>query len=478
MKKKIFIAAAVLISSQLYAQQDSTSQLDAVVFTANKYSQKQSSTGKVLTVIDHSQLERNAGRTLGQVLNEQAGLIINGSQNTLGTNQTVYLRGASEANTLILIDGVPANDASGISGNFDLNQIAIDQVERVEILKGAQSVLYGSDAIAGVINIITKKVNGDKKATINASAAGGTYSTFKATAGVSGVLDAFTYNLRYTRLQSKGFSSAEDVTGSKDFDKDGYGQDVVGLNLSANATKNWKLGFFGQYGKYKTDLDDASFTDDKNNVGENKNLQAGITSLYNFNKGSFTVNLNMNNTERKLDDAKNIPADPGDYDPFNGLYKGRSVFAEAFTNLQLKPHVGLLVGADLRSQNADIETTFSTLGDDSLHADQVSGYASFFLKSLGGFNAELGGRFTNHSQFGSAFTYSFNPSYTIHQQVKLFANIASGFRAPTLYHLASEYGNKDLKPETSSSIEAGVQYMNVKILSVSASPILTGPLTM
>ncbi len=462
MKKKIFIAAAVIFSSHLYAQQDSTKQLDEVVFTANKYPQKQSSTGKVLTVIDRAQLEKNTGRTLGQVLNEQAGLIINGSQNTLGTNQSVYLRGAGAANTLILVDGMPANDASGISGEFDLNQFSIDQVERIEILKGAQSVLYGSDAVAGVINIITKKQTGYKKMKINASAAGGTYGTFKGTAGISGKLDAFTYNLRYTRLQSQGFSAAQDVTGNNNFDKDGYGQDVLGLNLTAQAAKNWKLNFFSQLGKYKADLDDASFTDDKNNQAENKNLQAGISSLYNFNKGSFTVNLNLNNTKRTLKDEKNIPADPNDFDPFNGLYKGRSVFAEAYANLNLQEHVGLLVGADLRNQKADIETTYGKLGKDSLRATQVSGYASFFLKSLGGFNAELGGRFTGHSQFGSAFTYSFNPSYIINKEVKLFANIASGFRAPSLYNLASEYGNKELKPERSASFEAGVQYINVK----------------
>jgi vitamin B12 transporter len=462
MKKKIFIAAAVLISSQLYAQQDSTTQLDAVVFTANKYPQKQSSTGKVLTVIDRVQLERNSGRTLGQVLNEQAGLIISGSQNTLGTNQTVYLRGAGEANTLILVDGVPVNDASGISGEFDLNQIGIDLVERVEILKGAQSVLYGSDAVAGVINIITKKQNGHKKATINASAAGGTYGTFKGTAGVSGKVDAFTYNLRYTRLQADGFSAAADATGKNDFDKDGYGQDLLGLNMALQAAKNWKLSFFGQLSKYKTDLDDASFTDDKNNEAENKNLMAGLSSLYNFNKGTLTINLNQNMIHRTLNDEKNIPADPNDYDPFKGSYKGRSLFAEAYTNLLLQEHIGLLIGADLRGQKSEIETTYGKLGDDSLHATQVSGYASFFLKSLAGFNVELGGRFTNHSQFGSAFTYSFNPSYIINKEVKLFANIATGFRSPSLYHLASEYGNMDLQPETSASFEAGVQYVNIK----------------
>ena len=460
MKRKFLCVAAVVISSQLSAQQDSTAELDQVIVTANKYPQKQSSTGKVLTVIDRLQLERNSGRTLTQVLNEQAGLVINGAQGPLGTNQTVYLRGTSAANTLILVNGVPANDASGISGEFDLNQFDINQVERVEILKGAQSVLYGSDAVAGVINIITKKQEDNKKAAVNASIAGGSYGTFKGSAGLSGKVKAITYNLRYSRLQSTGFSAAQDIAAGKSFDKDGFKQDAIGLNVTAHATQKWQISLFSQAGKYKTDLDDGAFTDDNNSTAENRNLQAGISSLYKFDKGALTVNLNMNNIKRTVSDEKNIPADPNDFDPFNGLYKSSTYFAEAFTNLNVQEHIGLLVGADFREQRADIETSYGKLGKDSLQATQVSGYASFYLKSLTGFNAELGARLTRHSEFGSAFTYSFNPSYLISRKIKLFANIASAFRSPSLYHLASEYGNKNLQPEKTISLEGGVQYIS------------------
>ena len=469
MKKKIFIVAAVIFSNQLLAQQkdatatntDSTKSLDEVVVTANKYPQKQSSTGKVLTVITQTQLQNNTGRTLMQVLNEQAGVIINGSQNAPGTNQTVYMRGAAAANTLILVDGVPVNDAAGITGAFDLNHFAIDQIERVEILKGAQSVLYGSDAVAGVINIITKKQNGHKKAGFNAVVAAGTYGTFKGTAGVSGTVDAITYNLQYSKLSSNGFSAAQDMAGNKNFDKDGIKQDAIGLNITAKATKNWQLRFTGRYDKYKADVDDDALIDDKNNIIENKNWQAGLYSLYQFTKGTVTVNLNLNNTVRKLDDARNIPEDANDYDPYNATYKGNSIFGEAYTNLNLQQHIGLLIGADFRKQKANIQSTYGNLGDDSLHASQVSGYASFLLKSLGGFNAEIGTRFTNHTTFGTAITYSINPSYLINKKLKLFANIATGFKAPTLYNLASEYGNKNLKPEKSNSYETGIQYANV-----------------
>ncbi len=469
MKKKIFIVAAVIFSNHLPAQKtlpvqvsDSSQNLDEVVITANKFPQKQSSTGKVLTVINRQTLLNNTGRTLAQVLNEQAGLVINGSQNTLGTNLTVYMRGAGAASTLILIDGMPANDASGISSEFDLNQFSIDQIERVEILKGSQSVLYGSDAVAGVINIITNKQFVKKPTALNATFSGGSYGTWKATAGLAGGFSKINYDLRYTKLQSTGFSAAQDVVGNKSFDKDGFNQDVLGLNVALQAAKNWQLKLHGQLAKYKTDLDDAAFTDDKNSTAFNKNTQLSISSVYRFNKGIFTVNGSLNNINRSLNDARNVPEDPADYDPFTALYKGNSYFAEAYTSIDLHEHISLQLGADVRHHKATIQTTYGNLGNDSLRAAQTSGYASLLLKSLGSFNAELGSRFTNHTQFGSAVTYSFNPSYLISKQLKIFANVATGFRAPSLYNLASEYGNKLLKPERSNSFEAGIQLLNKK----------------
>ncbi|HMO63464.1 MAG TPA: TonB-dependent receptor [Ferruginibacter sp.] len=462
MKKKIFIVAAAFISSQVQAQTDSTKTLDEVIFTANKQVQKQSSTGKVLTVINRQVLEQNTGRSIAQVLNEQAGIVISGAQNPLGANQYVYVRGASAPNTLILVDGVPAYDASGISPAFDINHFAIDQIEKIEILKGAQSVLYGSDAVAAVINIITKKQDSNKAAGVNASLSGGSYGTFKGMAAVSGKADAITYNLQYSKLKSTGFSAAEDVSGNNNFDKDGFNQDVAGINVTTQAAKNWQLRLFGQYARYTADIDDGAFMDDKNHIISNKNLQAGIASITKFNKGSVTVNLNLNNTDREIDDKRNVPDDPNDYDPYNALYKGKSLFAEAYTNLSLHKNFAVLAGTDIRSNKASSKTSYGDLGSDSLKSTLISGYASLLLKSWHGLSAELGGRYSHHNEFGNAFTYSFNPSYLINRQVKIFANISSGFRAPSLYQLSSEYGNKNLKPEKSNSYEGGIQYTDHK----------------
>jgi vitamin B12 transporter len=180
------VLLALCASVESIAQNAEKSQvLDEVVVSTNKYPQKQSQSGKVVSVIDAATIQRSKGKTVGELLNQQVGLTVIGSQNTLGTNQDLYLRGAGAGYTLILVDGLPVYDPSGASTSFDINLIAIDQIERIEILKGGQSSLYGSDAVAGVINIITTK-NSGKKLGLSGSLAGGSYDTYRASVNAGG----------------------------------------------------------------------------------------------------------------------------------------------------------------------------------------------------------------------------------------------------------------------------------------------------
>ena len=121
MKKHFFVLAALIIGNQLTAQDSTHQQLDEVVLTANKYFQKQNSTGKVLNIINRQQLERSSGKTLSEVLNTLPGLTIIGANSVLGTNQTISIRGAAAGNVLLLIDGIPVNDPSAITNYYDLN---------------------------------------------------------------------------------------------------------------------------------------------------------------------------------------------------------------------------------------------------------------------------------------------------------------------------------------------------------------------
>src|ERR1700712_155984 len=183
MKRKsiLFITAALAVSASLHAQEGDSAynQLNDVVVTANRYEQKQNTTGKVITVINKETIEKSAGKTVAQLLNEQAGVVVNGALNNLGSVQTVNMRGASSGRALILLDGVPVNDPSMINNEFDLNLFSLNDVERIEICRGAQSTLYGSDAVAGVINIITVKKDVTKAFNGAASVSAGNYGMLK-----------------------------------------------------------------------------------------------------------------------------------------------------------------------------------------------------------------------------------------------------------------------------------------------------------
>lgn len=154
---KNFIALLLLINLSASAQTDSVSNLEEVVVTANRFTQKQINTGKVMTVVTQKEIASTPYQSLAEVLNRQVGLSIIGSNNAPGTNMDIYLRGAATGNALILLNGNPIFDASTIRATFDINFIPLSTIERIEILKGGQSTVYGSDAMAGVINIITKK---------------------------------------------------------------------------------------------------------------------------------------------------------------------------------------------------------------------------------------------------------------------------------------------------------------------------------
>jgi len=135
MQRSFFVGAALVLSNLLQAQQDS-SFLQEVVVTANKYEKKQNQTGKVVSVISSEMLRQSGGRSLGELLNQVAGVTAPGANNNLGSNQTINIRGGSAGNTLILLDGIPVNDPSVISNYFDINLLSVDQIERIEILKG------------------------------------------------------------------------------------------------------------------------------------------------------------------------------------------------------------------------------------------------------------------------------------------------------------------------------------------------------
>lgn len=463
---------ATFIFSLLYISataQDSSrvSLLNEVIVTANKGPQKASETGKVVTILSREYLQQNSGKSIASILNQQAGLNLIGSENTPGTVPSVMMRGATNGNVLILVDGLAVNDASQSDNSFDLNFITPDQVERIEILRGSQSTLYGSNAVAGVINIITRK-NGDKKFGVGLNGSYGSYRDFQGSANVHGNVQRFSYLLNYKREKTDGFSDAHDTTGTANFDKDGFRQNVVFAKLGLSAGTRWNFQYLLNWNDYHHDLDEGFYLDDKDYTSTSKYLLNGFSSEYRFKNGSWHVLYSYQRTSRKIVNDSSFQV-PGAYAIFDStLLMARTHQVETYVNWDVTNQIRLIGGASYTRSNMDqrdyLQSIYSATPDttflspDSSHTNQVSLYASLLLHNLDGFNLELGGRFNYHSLYGNNQTISFSPSYLINTHHKVFVNLASAYSVPSLYQLYnSPYGNRNLKPETTTSYEAGYQ---------------------
>jgi vitamin B12 transporter len=470
MKKQFFVVAAVLISSQLTAQlkhqlqdADTTGKtLDEVVMTANKYPNKTSLTGKVVTVITKEQLERSGGKDLAQILTEQAGIYVGGANSNPGKDKSLYLRGARVDHTLITIDGIPVYDAAGIGGNFDIRNIAIENIERIEILKGSQSTLYGSDAIAGVINIISKKA-GTKPVNGSADLSYGSYQSFRGNMGLTGTKDKLDYNINFSSNKTDGINEA--ISTSANADKDGYSQNGFAAQFGIAAIKNIYIQPYFRYTKIKGDLDQGAFTDELDYTFHQKSFQTGLRNELNIGKAKLNVLYSFNSINRTYTDDS-IKSRNG-YDTYSrGSYKGGEHFVDAYIHIPLHKNIKLTGGIDFRNSSSDQEyfsvgfygPYTSRYSSDSLKQNQLSLYAALNLNSKTGFNLELGNRLIIHSAYGSYDIFNINPSFLLNKKWKLFANLSTAYKTPSLYQLFSEYGNDKLQPESAITAEGGVQY--------------------
>ena len=471
MKRHFLLLAAVISGSHLSAQSrtdqpDTTSlPLDEVVVTANKYPSKTSLTGKVVTIITREQLERSGSKDLSQILAEQTGLYIGGANSNPGKDKSIYLRGARVDHTLVTIDGVPVYDPSGIGGNFDIRNLVVENIERVEILKGSQSTLYGSDAVAGVINIITRQGTA-RPLSGHIQLRYGSFDSPALQAGIRGRKGTTDYSAGFSFEKTQGINEAENKSNNPVTDKDGFTRHSFQASLGFRPAGALSIQPVFRYSRIQGDIDQGAYTDELDYTYRQESWQAGLRNELNLGKGKLVLAYNYNHIWRSYTDDSLLSRNGFEFYS-SGNYSGGEHFTDLYLQQPLGTELKLIAGADYRQSVSD--QSFSSAGPfapsttafsaDSLRQKQLGFYAALNWNSKKHFNLEAGSRINFHSAYDNHVVYNLNPSWLINKKIKLFANFSSAYRTPSLYQLYSEYGNRKLNPEAAVSTEAGIQYM-------------------
>jgi vitamin B12 transporter len=288
----------------------------------------------------------------------------------------------------------------------------------------------------------------------NVLATGGSYDTYKQMLGLNGMIGTTSISLNASNLDSKSFSTAAPGKGESNFDKDDFHQKSVSLNIAQQLTSKFLLNGSFQGNDNQAGLDNGAFADAKDYTSSKSAFLAGLSGKLSINKGSLNFNLSQNNVRNYFNNKGSITNNGGN------ITHAESNLNYAFNNL-----IDIASGVSYRFSKTEQRNRFSP----PLFADNnlKSIFTSIFIRSNTGFQAEVGGRLNDHSQYGSNFTYTLNPSYLIADRYKIFANVSSAYRVPSLFQLFSQYGNLNLEPETSVTYEAGFDFNFTEKLNLS-----------
>ena len=457
-----------------FAQTAEVEVLKEVVVSDSRFELKRENSGKTIVKISAEELERKRGQTLSDIINSKSGITINGTNSAAGQTRGTYVRGGQNRQVLVLIDGIALSDPSQIENNFDLNLIALDQIESIEILKGAFSVLYGNRASTAVLNITLKKASHEK---VNASFSSffGTNNNqedsrldiadFTNSIGLNGSVDKLNYMVNFNHRYTNGLSAINSETDN--LKSDPFSKLNSNVKIGYKLSDYFDISAFGSYDEYETVYDESFGFLDADYNATNVQKRVGVSPTYKYNKGSITVNTAYNTSEREYESS------------YPAKFESNSVIVDAFNKYKFTEKLFAIVGLNYVKTEMDSYsvpfggTSFAPeITSDVANDEIIDPYLNATYISDYGLNLNAGVRLNNHSEYGSHFVFNVNPSYVFKQDdktYKLMSSISTAYITPSLYQLfAPYYGNIDLKPQEDTTIEAGIAIDLVDKLSISA----------
>ncbi|MFK8028893.1 MAG: TonB-dependent receptor [Gammaproteobacteria bacterium] len=412
---------------------DEETRLERVIVTASRAEEWATRRAASVTVIDREELDLQNARDLADVLRFNAGLDI-GRNGGPGQTTSVFIRGAESNHTLLLVDGVRINP--GTIGVPALQNIDPDLIERVEIVKGPRSTIYGSDAIGGVINVITRRGTSPKD--VNITVGGGSFGTTDVSAQ-AGVGDSdFGANFGVSHYDTDGFATREGAT-------DDHGYDNLSFNASLWGTRDnhrfefdaWRSDGNTEYADFSLNTVDQDYT--------NQSLKARLVSqLLPFWESAVTV------AHITDDIQQNQPSFTGEKD----FLTTERVSFDWQNTLMDRNQNRLVMGVYGFDESVEVLSFGSPFNEDT---SVIAAYSEYGIRGER-YDASIAARFTDHDDFGSATTWHLDVGYRINPQLQLILAAGSGFRAPDATDRFGFGGNQDLDAEESVTLELGARY--------------------
>ncbi|TWB35724.1 TonB-dependent receptor plug domain-containing protein [Nitrospirillum pindoramense] len=456
MRLPIVLSTAALLALSPHARADAGDDGDAItdiVVAATRVPTPVSQVASSVTLITAADIAAKQAQTLPDALKDVPGLNMVQTGGP-GGQAYVFMRGANSNHVKVLVDGIDMGDPGNPNAAFDFGQFLTPDIERVEVLRGPQSGLYGSDAIGGVINIITKA--GDGPARLTAGIEGGSFDTFNQNGGVSGA----TGPLHYAATIAHFRSGATPVTpldllapGEKRND-DGYDNVTASAKLGYDVSDTVDLGLVGRY--TKTDL---RFTGDDFSTfpSHPAALQSQNDTLQYYTRGTAHVSLLDGRLNQTLGVAYgSVKTSAHTPDSGDTYYVGDRVKVDWQADYAVSAQHTLVVGAEHQRDAIHQPVAADTTLD--------GGYAELQSTLFENFHDTVSVRYDGNDRFGGKVTYRVAPTYLVAATgTRLKASVGSGFKAPSLSEMFQDYpafgffGNPNLKPESSTGYDLGVE---------------------
>lgn len=441
------------------------------VTTATRSAQSLEETGSTITSIPGTEIRKKSLTSIKDIIENVPGLHISESGGKGGTS-VVRIRGADSRHTLVLIDGIRITDSSTTGGEFDFSNISPTDIDRIEVLRGPQSALYGSDAMGGVINIITKKGAGTPRITLDME--GGSYNTKTARASISGSHEKFSYALSMNGSQTKGFSRwgyrikrIEDTLTHK-LEDDGATNFGLSGRFGIDLSDRTRIDFGGYLNGINADIDGSFGVDPDVPSTSTSRLYNGYVRLTDESvdkKWKNSITLFGNTTDRKLKEYYVSSLKPPVFSLDRYDFTGQRYGLEYQSDFSLGRLGTLIFGAKYERERMETSSfpiidPFGFNEPDSSDAEQdtYSLFTTYQFSPVDNLDMSVSARIDDVRDVDTFATWRATAAYNIPSTgTTLRTSIGTGAKAPSLYQFYSPLaGNPELSAEKSIGFDAGI----------------------